>query len=579
MFAALSSFGVGCVKGSWLGPMGLETTSNSSLDPFTYATHEVLNQPPPLADYDVFGSDPVLQMIVATLDADWSRERLHEAGRVVGSAHVQDLARLANRHIPELRTHDRFGNRVDRIDFHPAWHELMGLAIGQETHSLAWTEARAGAQVARAVLSYLWNQGENGICCPIGMTYSAIPLLRRDPARWAAWGDVVLSNKYDGRQIRASDKTGATVGMAMTEKQGGSDLRQTQTRAEPNRDGTYSLIGHKWFFSVPHSDVFLTLAQTKEGVSCFVVSGWLPDGTRNRLQLQRLKDKAGNKSNASSEVEFRGAIAHLIGEPGHGIRTGLEMNHYTRLDFAIGSAGLMRQAVAQAGHHVAHRRAFQRTLIDQPIMTNVIADLALEAEAAAWLGFRFVAALDRQSASQSERLLGRIGAPIAKYWNCKRVVAVVAEALECHGGNGFIEDHLMARLYREAPLNGIWEGTGNVICLDVLRSIQRFPDCVLALIDELRLSRGVDQRYDAALDRLESDLAGGLTRHEGQARRLVERIALLMSASLLVRHAPPAVADAFVATRLAGQWSGHFGDLPQCLDASTIAGRAVPILA
>jgi putative acyl-CoA dehydrogenase len=413
----------------------------------------------------------------------------------------------------------------------------------------------------------------------MGMTYSAIPVLRRDPARWAEWGNLITSNKYDRRQMHASDKTGATVGMAMTEKQGGSDLRQTQTRAEPNSDGTYSLVGHKWFFSVPHSDVFLTLAQTQEGVSCFVVAGWLPDGARNRLQIQRLKDKAGNKSNASSEVEFRGAIAHLIGEPGHGIRTGLEMNHYTRLDFAVGSAGLMRQALAQAAHHVAHRRAFQRTLIDQPIMTNVIADLALETEAAAWLAFRFVAALDREGASESERLLGRIGAPIAKYWNCKRVVAVVAEALECHGGNGFIEDHLMARLYREAPLNGIWEGTGNVICLDVLRSMQRFPGCVPALLDELRLVKGGDHRYDAALDAFESDLAGGLARHEGQARRLVERVALLMSASLLIRYAPANASNAFIATRLAGGWSGHFGDPPQGVDAGAIARRAVPVFA
>jgi putative acyl-CoA dehydrogenase len=554
-----------------------QTTSAPASDPFGYATHEVLNQPPPLSDYDAFGSDSVLQRIVASFDADWSRERLHDAGRAVGSAHVQELARQANRHIPELRTHDRFGNRLDRIDFHPAWHELMSLAIGQETHSLAWTEERSGAQVARAALSYLWNQGENGICCPIGMTYSAIPILRRDSARWADWGELVISKKYDRRQTRASDKAGATVGMAMTEKQGGSDLRQTQTRAEPNGDGTYSVVGHKWFFSVPHSDVFLTLAQTKEGVSCFVVAGWLPDGSRNRLQIQRLKDKAGNKSNASSEVEFRGAIAHLIGKPGHGIRTGLEMNHYTRLDFAIGSAGLMRQALAQAAHHVAHRRAFQRTLIDHPIMINVIADLALETEAAAWLAFRFVAALDREGGEESERLLGRIGAPIAKYWVCKRVTAVVAEALECHGGNGFIEDHLMARLYREAPLNGIWEGAGNVICLDVLRSMQRFPDCAPALIDELRLAKGGNHHYDTALDALESDLAGGLARHEGQARRLVERVALLISAGLLLRHSPE-VADAFIATRLAGGWSGHFGDLPQGIDAGAIARRAVPLV-
>jgi putative acyl-CoA dehydrogenase len=544
-------------------------------DPFGYATHEVLNQPPPLADYDAYGTDPALKAIVRAFGAEWAEDRLAACGRTVGSAHVQDLAREANRHGPELRTHDRFGHRVDRIDFHPAWHELMALAVGQETHSLCWTEARPGAQVVRAALSFLWNQGENGICCPLGMTYSAVPILRRDPERWAEWGDLVLSPRYDRRQIRAADKTGATVGMAMTEKQGGSDLRQTQTRAEPNGDGTWSLAGHKWFFSVPHSDLFLTLAQTAEGVSCFAVAGWLPDGSRNRIQIQRLKDKCGNRSNASSEVEFRGAVAHLVGEPGRGIRTGLSMNHYTRLDFAVGSAGLMRQAVAQAAHHVAHRRAFQRSLIDQPIMANVVADLALEAEAAVWLSFRFVAALDREGESEAEHLLGRIGAPIAKYWVCKRAPAVAVEALECHGGNGFIADHLMERLYREAPLNGIWEGTGNVICLDVLRSIAREPACVPALLDELREARGADRRYDAFLGALESDLLD-LARHEGQARRLVERIALAMSASLLIRHASAAVGDAFVATRLAGGWAGHFGDLPSGIDAGAIARRAVP---
>lgn len=549
----------------------------SSLDPHAYATHEVFNQPPALADYDAYGADPVLQSVVKTFDSDWAGQKLHEAGRTVGSAHVQELARQANRNLPELRTHDRFGNRVDRIDFHPAWHELMTLAIGQQTHSLCWTDPRPGGQVARAALSYLWNQGENGICCPIGMTYSAIPILRRDATRWAEWGALVTSPHYDRRQTRASEKVGATIGMAMTEKQGGSDLRQTQTRASANGDGTWSIVGHKWFFSVPHSDLFLTLAQTDAGVSCFVVPGWLPDGSRNRLQLQRLKDKCGNKSNASSEVEFRGALGHLIGESGHGIRTGIEMNHYTRLDFAVGSAGLMRQALSQAAHHVAHRRAFQRALIDQPMMANVIADTMLEVEAATWLAFRFVASLDREKENEAERLLGRIGAPIAKYWICKRAPAIAVEAVECHGGNGFVEDHLMARLYREAPLNGIWEGTGNVICLDVLRSMTREPDCITAFFDELRLAGGVDRNYDASLDALENELSD-LRKHEGQARRLVERLALLMSASLLLRFAPHAVADAFIATRLAGSWAGHFGNLAFGVDVATLARRAVPTI-
>ncbi len=549
----------------------------SIVDLSAYATHEVLNQPPALADYDAYGCDPVLQSIVNTFGGSWAEQRLQEAGRTVGSGHVQELARQANRNLPELRTHDRFGNRVDRIEFHPAWHELMTLAIGQQTHALCWTDPRPGAQVARAGLSFLWNQGENGICCPIGMTYSAVPILRRDQAIWEEWGDLVTSSHYDRRQTRASEKAGATVGMAMTEKQGGSDLRQTQTRATRNGDGTWSIVGHKWFFSVPHSDVFLTLAQTDVGISCFVIAGWLPDGSRNRLQIQRLKDKCGNKSNASSEVEFRGAIAHLIGEPGHGIRTGIEMNHYTRLDFAVGSAGLMRQALSQAAHHVAYRRAFQRALIDQPIMTNVVADLALEVEAAAWLAFRFVAALDHEKDSEAERLLARIGAPIAKYWICKRAPAVAAEAVECHGGNGFVEDHFMARLYREAPLNGIWEGTGNIICLDVLRSMTRESGCISVLIDELNLARGADRNYDAYVDSLANEISD-LRKYESQARRTVERLALAISASLLLRYAPDAVADAFISTRLAGGWAGHFGDLQPHLNADKIALRAVPQL-
>jgi putative acyl-CoA dehydrogenase len=548
----------------------------TALDPYGYVTHDVLNQAPALTDYDAYAGDPALATILETFGAGWMAPRAGEIGRRVGSARVQDLARQANRTLPELKTRDRWGNRIDQIEFHPAWHELMTLAMRDEFHSLCWTQPRPGAQVARAAVSYLWNQGENGICCPLGMTYSAIPILRRDPARWVDYGALVTSGVYDSRPLPAAAKRGGTVGMAMTEKQGGSDLRQTQTVAHKNGDGTYSLVGHKWFFSVPHSDVFLTLARTDEGVSCFVVPGWLPDGTRNRLHIQQLKDKCGNKSNASSEVEFRGVIAHLIGEPGHGIRAGLEMNHYTRLDFAVGSAGLMRHALAQAAHHTSHRRAFQKALIDQPLMTNVIADLAIEVEAAAWLAFRFVHALDRETDWESERLLGRIGAPIAKYWVCKRATPVVAEALECHGGNGFIEDHLMARLYREAPLNGIWEGTGNVVCLDVLRAIRREPACVPALLDELRLAKGADRRYDAFIADVETEMADVL-RSEGNARRCVERMALALSASLLLRYAPHDVADGFIASRIAGSWSGHFGSLPDGLNLQAIARRAAPL--
>jgi putative acyl-CoA dehydrogenase len=544
-------------------------------DPFGYETHDVLNQAPALSGYNAFTADPALATILATFGAGWFVPQAQTIGHRVASARVQELARQANRNLPELKTHDRWGRRIDQIEFHPAWHELMALAMRDGFHSLCWTNPTQGAQVARAAVCYLWNQGENGICCPLGMTYSAIPILRRDPARWADYGSLITSRDYDGRPLPAAQKRGGTVGMAMTEKQGGSDLRQTQTTAERNADGTYSLVGHKWFFSVPHSDVFLTLARTPEGVSCFVVPGWLPDGSRNRLQLQRLKDKCGNRSNASSEVEFRGVIAHLIGEPGHGIREGIEMNHYTRLDFGVGSAGLMRHALAQAAHHTTYRRAFQKALIDQPLMTNVIADLAIEVEAAAWLAFRFVHALDRESESEAERLFGRIGAPIAKYWICKRATPVVVEALECHGGNGFIEDHLMARLYREAPLNGIWEGTGNVVCLDVLRAIQRQPACLPALLDELRTATGADPRYDAFVAELEADLVD-ILRTESTARRFVERIALALSASLLLRHAPHDIADAFIASRLAGPWSGQFGTLPRGVNAQAIAHRAAP---
>ncbi|HEV7260900.1 MAG TPA: acyl-CoA dehydrogenase family protein [Bosea sp. (in: a-proteobacteria)] len=540
--------------------------------------HEVTNQVPVLADYDAFAADPVLRAAISAFGADWAGERLHEAGRCVGSAHVQELARQANRFTPELRTHDRFGNRIDQIAFHPAWHELMGLAICQEAHALAWNQPRPGAQVARAALTYMWTQGESGICCPISMTYSAIPLLRQDAARWAEWGALVSSSRYDARQGPAAAKTGATVGTAMTEVQGGSDLRQTQTVATDNRDGTFSLTGQKWFFSVPHSDLFLTLARTGAGISCFVVPGWLPDGARNGIAIQRLKDKCGNRSNASSEVEFRGAIGHMLGEPGRGLRTGLSMNHNSRLDIAASAAGLMRQAVSLAAHHAAHRHAFQRVLIDQPIMQNVLADLAIEAEAAAWLAFRLFAAVDRQEASESERLLARIGAPIAKYWLAKRAPAVVVEALECHGGNGFIEENPMARLYREAPLNSIWEGSGNVICLDVLRSLEREPGTLPALLGELGEAKGVDRRFDAALTALRDEMPE-LTRHEGQARRLVERLAVMLQAALLLRYAPERVADAFVASRIEGAWSGHFGDLPAWIDSGALARRAVPELA
>ncbi len=426
----------------------------------SYATHEVLNQPGALEDYNAFAQDQPLVEATQAFGAGWATDRLRATGALVGSAHVQTLARLANRHLPELRTHDRFGNRVDLVDFHPAYHELMGLIYGSEAHSLGWTRDRHGAHVARGVLSYLWNEAENGICCPMGMTFASIPALRHDPALLAEWSPRINSPDYDPTATYAKDKKGATVGMAMTEKQGGSDLRATITTARRAsvRQGSgepYLITGHKWFFSVPMSDLFLTLAQTEKGLSCFLATGWLPDGSRNRLKLQRLKDKCGNKSNASSEVEFFDLDAVMVGDEGRGISTIIEMAHVTRLDFAIGSSGLMRQALSQAIHHTSNRRAFQRSLIDLPIMRNVVADLAVESEGLMWMAMRLAAALDRSAANPTEALLSRICTPVAKYWACKRAPAFVADALECHGGNGFIAEHLMERLYREAPLNGI----------------------------------------------------------------------------------------------------------------------------
>jgi len=564
------------------------TTSTTAADLFDrlpappadgYATHEVMNQSRPFNGHNAFTGDRLLGEIVTREKLGWALPLLAEAGAIVASQRVAGLARDANRHAPELRSHDRFGHRRDEIVFHPAWHELMTLAIGNGTHALAWTAGQPGAHTARGVLSYLWNQGESGICCPLGMTYSAVPALRLQPDLAAVWEPFVLSRRYDPAAAPMQRKTGGTVGMTLTEKQAGSDLRATQTTARPAsaRRGpgeAYLVDGHKWFFSVPHSDVFVTLARTDRGLSCFLLPGWLPDGTRNRLLIQRLKDKCGNRSNASGEIEYRGALAWLVGEEGQGIKAALAMTHLTRLDFAIGSAGLMRRAVSETIHHVTARRAFQRRLVDQPLMENVVSDLALEAEAATLLAFRLARAVDDDAAGDAAAgLLVRLGTPVAKYWNCKRVVGVVHEALECHGGNGFIEDGPMARLYREAPLNGIWEGSGNIIALDVVRALARTPETAGAFLDEVRRARGGDRRLDEMTTRLETELAAP-AEHEARARRLAERLALCLQASLVVRHSPPAVADAFCATRLAGDGGSTFGCLPAGLDRRAIVERA-----
>ncbi len=553
------------------------TEKPAIVDATAFATHDVYNQAGDLVDYDAYNDDKALTSAISAFGGDWASDKLSRVGAWVGSQRVQTLAQQANRFPPELHTHDRFGNRIDQIELHPAWHELMTMCFQSETHSLAWTANKPGSHVARAGLSYLWNQGENGICCPATMTFASIAALRHAPEVEAQWKPIILQNDYDPRPVPADQKRGVTVGMAMTEKQGGSDLRHTQTAARPvgKRKGngaTYLLTGHKWFFSVPQSDIFLTLAQTEKGVSCFLARGWLENGDRNNLQLQRLKDKCGNKSNASSEVEFRNLEAVMVGEDGRGIRTIIEMGHLTRLDFAVGSAGLMRQALSQAIHHTTNRCAFQKRLIDQPIMANVLSDLAIESEAMMWMTLRLAKTLDHENEDEHERLLGRIATPMAKYWVCKRAPSFVVEALECHGGNGFIEDHLMARLYREAPLNGIWEGTGNVICLDVIRSIQRQPEVIDAFVSELRKASG-EPMVKRAAEEIEN-LLKDLPNAEASARYVVERMAYAFQASLLARFAPSEVADAFCASRLSGDWRGHFGTLIGDFESQQILNRA-----
>jgi putative acyl-CoA dehydrogenase len=550
-----------------------------SLPPDGYATHEVMNQATPLIGHNAFTGDRLLTEIAEREKIAWARELLTDAGKTVASARVAKLARDANRSLPELKTHDRFGNRIDEIEFHPAWHELMSLAIGHGTHGLSWTARKRGAHAARGMLSYLWNQGENGICCPLGMTYSAIPALRLQPELAVVWEPFILSTHYDPTPAPMQKKTGGTVGMTLTEKQGGSDLRAAQTtaRSAASRRGpgeAYLIDGHKWFFSVPHSDVFITLAQTDRGPSCFILPGWLPDGSRNRLLIQRLKDKCGNKSNASAEIEYRGALGWLVGEEGQGIKAALTMTHLTRLDFAIGSAGLMRRALSEAIHHAKGRRAFQKPLIAQPLMQNVLADLALEVEAATLLAFRLARAVDDEEAGDTDaKLLVRIGTPVAKFWNCRRAVGVVHEALECHGGNGFIEEGPMARLYREAPLNGIWEGAGNVVALDVLRAVSKSPQTVSAFVAEARAAQGTDRRLDPRIDRLEAELRKP-DEYEARARRIVEEMAVVLQASLVIRHSPQVMADAFCATRLDADRGAVFGSLPAGLDQRAIVERA-----
>ena len=544
-------------------------------------THEVFNQPPPLRGYNLYSEDAPLMEAVEREGADWAEGRLRSLGERLGGDPL-DWGAMANENPPVLRTHDRFGNRIDEVDFHPAWHWLLGLAIEHGLHSLPWREPRPGAHVARAAMFIVYSQVEAGTGCPISMTYSAVPALRAQPELAAEWEPRLTSNAYDPRLVPAADKVGALCGMAMTEKQGGSDVRANTTTGRPLNGGgpgaEYELVGHKWFCSAPMCDVFLVLAQAEAGLSCFLLPRILPDGTRNQFFLQRLKDKLGNRSNASSEVEFRGAWAQLIGEEGRGVRTIIEMVNHTRLDCVVGTAAGMRHGVAQATHHAAHRSAFGKLLIDQPAMQNVLADLCIESEAATITAMRLARAYDDGADDEQEALFKRLATAVAKYWICKRGPVHASEALECLGGAGYVEESGMPRLYREMPLSSIWEGSGNVICLDVLRALARTPRALDAFLAEVNEAAGADRRLDDFVTRLRGELADP-AELEARGRRLVEAMALALQGSLLVRFGDPAVADAFCASRLAEDGGRAFGTLPHGTDFQAIVERHRPRVA
>jgi putative acyl-CoA dehydrogenase len=540
-------------------------------------THDVTNQVPALVDRDVFADDLALAEAVERHGAGQAIESLSRLGRRAGTAQAQRLGEDANTFTPRLRTHDPRGVRVDEVDYHPAWHELMATAISHGLAAAPWAEPKGtGAHVARAAGFYVWSQVEAGHGCPVSMTYAAVPALRTDPDLAAIWEPRLESLTYDPVLRPAAQKRGAVAGMGMTEKQGGSDVRANTTRAVPEPGGplegghSYRLTGHKWFCSAPMSDVFLVLAQAPGGLTCFVVPRVLDDGTRNVWLLQRLKDKLGNRSNASAEVELDGTWGVRLGDEGRGVRTIVSMVSATRLDCVLGSAATMRQALVRAVHHARHRSAFGAQLADQPLMKAVLADLAIESEAATTLGMRLARAVD-----EGDTAFGRLGVALGKYWVCKRTAPVVAEALECLGGNGYVEDSGMPRLYREAPLNSVWEGSGNVNALDVLRAMTREPSSVEAFFAEVDLARGADSRLDDAVVGIKAGLAD-LDEIESRARRLVERMALVLQGSLLARHAPQPVADAFCASRLGGDWGHAFGTLPRGIDTRALVDRVLP---
>lgn len=536
-------------------------------------THVVTNQVPPLENYNP-ATFPVLAEALIREGGEWGVDEVHEVGALGGSRVAQRWGELADRNVPILHTHDRYGHRVDEVEYDPAYHQLMNAAVTHGLHGAPWADDRPGAHVVRAAKMSAWTP-EPGHVCPISMTYAVVPALRFNPELAKVYEPLLTSRVYDPELKVPATKAGITAGMSMTEKQGGSDVRAGTTQATPNGDGTYSLRGHKWFTSAPMGDMFLVLAQAPGGLSCFFLPRVLPDGTRNRMFIQRLKDKLGNHANASSEIEYDGATVWLVGEEGRGVPTIIEMVNLTRLDCTLGSATSMRIGLAQAVHHAQHRKAFGAYLIDQPLMRNVLADMAVEAEAATMLAMRMAGATDRAvRGDERESLFRRIGLAAAKYWVCKRATPHAAEAMECFGGNGYAEESGMPRLYREAPLMGIWEGSGNVSALDTLRAMATKPECIEVLFDELAQTQSQDPRLDAHVDALKAQLTDFQTL-EYRGRKVAEDISLALQGALLVRHGHPAVAEAFLVSRLDRQWGGAFGTLPTGLDLAPIIERAL----
>jgi putative acyl-CoA dehydrogenase len=539
-----------------------------------FMTHDVQNQPTPLRDYNVWEVDTPLREAVEREGGGWAADHLSEYGARAGSD-LLDAGYAANENKPKLRSFDRYGRRIDEVEFHPAYHDLMRASMQFGMNGFAWRNAnRAGAHVARAAVMYVGSQADSGTGCPMSMTYAAIPALRHAPELAEKWIPKLISPDYDPRQVPMEEKAGCTIGMGMTEKQGGSDVRANTTRAIRQEDGSYSIIGHKWFFSAPMCDAHLVLARAEGGLSCFLIPRILPDGSRNAVEVQRLKDKLGDWSNASSEVEFQGARGELVGEEGRGIVTILEMVSLTRLDCMIGSSSQMRQALVQAMHHTRHRKAFGKLLVDQPLMRNVLADLALESEAAIALTLRVARAIDAAPRDDHEAAFARIATAIGKYWICKRTPPMVNEAQECLGGIGYVEETMMPRLYRQAPLNSIWEGSGNVQCLDVLRALRKEPETRDALFAELLAAKGQDAHYDAELGRLAQSFEDVETL-EFRSRQVVERAALMLQASILLKSADPAIAAEFCRSRIGGEHGLAFGTLGPDAPVDLLLQRAM----